>query len=118
MPADEHAARRNVKRRSIPGTSEAEERLLAMVTALTGQLAVTRERVDTLERLLARAELMNLSAIEEFAATEEETAERDALRRGLIAKVFRPLQEAAERDLRLAESAAEGSTPDPDRGAD
>jgi len=75
-----------------------------MVTAVTAQLAVARERIDTLERLLARAGLISPSDIEAFTATEDENRERDAVRRSIITKVFRPLQEAAERDLRRVRS--------------
>lgn len=115
MASGEHQSKeRNVTRRSIPGSSEAEERLLAMVTAVTAQLAVARERVDTLERLMARAGLIAPSDIEEFTATEDETRERDAVRRSIITKVFRPLQESAERDLRRVRSATVEVAPDKD----
>lgn len=115
MATGEHkGTERSVTRRSIPGSSDAEERLLAMVTAVTAQLAVTRERVDTLERLLARAGLLDSADIEEFAATEDETIKRDAVRRGIISKVFRPLQESTDRDLRRARSATAEAAPDKD----
>lgn len=115
MASGQHQSKeRSVTRRSIPGSSEAEERLLAMVTALTAQLAVARERVDTLERLLARAGLIASSDIEAFTATQDESSERDAIRRGIISKVFRPLREAAERDLQSARSKAVEAAPDKD----
>ena len=105
MTADDQSATPRSRRKPIPGISESEERLLAMVTALTGQLAVARERIDTLERLLTRSGILPPDAIETYEADATESAERDDLRRTVIAKVFRPLQDAAERDLELAKKA-------------
>jgi len=98
------------KRRAIPGVSEGEERLLAMVTALTGELAITRERLDTLERLLESNGGIAPAAVETFVANEEQVAERSRLRQRIISKVFRPLRESAERDLAKARKAATGNT--------
>lgn len=116
MTADDQSATQRSRRKAIPGISESEERLLAMVTALTGQLAVARERIDTLERLLSRSGVLSPDAIETFEADATESAERDALRRSVIAKVFRPLQDAAERDLQLARK-ANAADDDPDPGS-
>ena len=91
-------------RKPIPGGSEAEDRLLAMVTALTGELAITRERLDTLERLVEKAGVVTQEQVESFTADEKQFEERLSLRKRLIAKVFRPLREAAERDLAKAKS--------------
>lgn len=85
--------------------SESEERLLAMVTALTAELAVTRERVDTLERLLESAGVCAQTDVENFSPAAAAFDERQRMRRRLIGKVFRPLEEAAERDLREARQA-------------
>jgi hypothetical protein len=38
-------------RARVTGQSETEDQLLGMITALAAQLAVTRERLDTVERL-------------------------------------------------------------------
>lgn len=103
------------KRRPIPGMSDTEERLLAMVTALTGQLAVTRERLDTLERLLSRAGAIDRADFESFSAEETASREREALRQSIIAKVFRPLQESAAQDLRRARAESGEPAPPPTR---
>ncbi|MFT7289351.1 MAG: hypothetical protein ACI87W_003481 [Halieaceae bacterium] len=98
------------KRRAIPGVSAAEERLLAMVTALTGELAITRERLDTLERVLESNGGIAQAGVETFIANEAQVAERTRLRRRIIAKVFRPLRESAERDVIKAQKAMADAT--------
>jgi hypothetical protein len=98
------------KRRSIPGLLASEERLLAMVTALTGELAITRERLDTLERLLEDTGGIAQAAVETFEPNEAQAAEQSRLRRRIIAKVFRPLRESAERDLVKAKKVAAEKT--------
>lgn len=82
---------------AVPGQSPGEERLLAMVTALTSELAVTRERLDTLERLCETAGVFPRAAIEEFRPDSAQAGERDSLRRRLIARIFRPLRDDAAR---------------------
>ena len=72
--------------------------LIGMVTALASEIAVLRERVDTTERLLERAGVFKLADLEGFVADEAATAEREALRKGLIGRVFRPVEDAARGD--------------------
>ena len=100
--AENEPGRIGGKRRAIPGTSEAEEQLLAMVTALTGELAITRERLDTLERLVEKAGVVAQADVEGFVADEAQARQRKSIRRRIIGKIFRPLREAAERDLARA----------------
>jgi hypothetical protein len=90
------------RRRSIPGASAAEEQLLAMVTALTAELSVTRERLDTLERLVEEAGVVSQAQIEDFAPGEAVVEAREGIRQRIIRKVFRPLRETAERDVARA----------------
>ena len=73
-----------------------------MVTALTGELAITRERLDTLERLVEKAGILERADIETFEADAQQAEERHAIRQRLIAKAFRPLRDAAERDAKKA----------------
>jgi hypothetical protein len=83
------------RRLPIPHQSATEDMLLAMVTALAGELAVLRERLDTSERLLEAAGVLPRGKIETFAPDAAGTAEREALRKNLIGRVFRPLRDAA-----------------------
>ena len=73
-----------------------------MVTALTAELSITRERLDTLERLVESAGVVTRQEVETFAPPEQAAEERESIRRRIIAKVFRPLREAGERDLARA----------------
>lgn len=89
-------ARPPVNRRlDVPGQSPAEDRLLAMIAALTSEMAVLRERLDTVERLVGVHD-----AVEDYIADEAATKDRDANRQRLIAKIFRPLKDDAERAAR------------------
>ncbi|HUD95519.1 hypothetical protein [Sphingobium sp.] len=100
-------ARPPVNRRlSVPGQSSAEDRLLAMVAALASELAMTRERLDTLERLADASGMVPRAAIEEYTPDAMAAQERDANRQRLIAKVFRPLKDDAERAAHEEEPSA------------
>lgn len=85
------------RRLDIAGQSPAEDRLLAMVAALASELAMVRERLDTVERVAERVGVMTREAIEEYRPDDAAQAERDANRLRLIAKVFRPLKDEAAR---------------------
>jgi hypothetical protein len=79
-------------RRPIPGEDPEVGRLSAMVLALLGELTVTRERLDTVERLLESANVLRRSDIEAFDARGAATVEREQLRKRQIGKVLRPLR--------------------------
>lgn len=79
------------RRLPIQGQSPGEDRLLAIAAALASELAVTRERLDTLERLSQAAGVIKPDAIEQFTPTAEQSQQRDGLRKGIISRVFRPL---------------------------
>lgn len=81
------------RHKPIAGQSPGEARLLAMVAALASELAVTRERLDTVERLAEDAGLLSRAGIETFTPTAEQARERDGLRRRLIDRVFRALRD-------------------------
>lgn len=90
------------RRLPIPMMIPAEDRLLAIATAMAAEIAVLRERLDTTQRLLERRGVFEADAIEVFVATAQEAALRDAARMDLIARVFRPLRDDAERATALA----------------
>lgn len=79
-------------RRDIPNEMPEVERLSAMVTALLSELTITRERLDTVERLLEAANVLSREHIESFEPDEGQNSERDRIRRRQIAKVMRPLR--------------------------
>lgn len=84
-------------RKSIPNFTDSEDQVLAMILALTSELAVTRERLDTLERILGEQNLLDSSAIDSFVPDQTAAAKRDALRRRIISKVMQPVNDAARR---------------------
>jgi len=84
-------------RREIPNLPPAEDRLLAMIAALTSELTIVRERLDTLERIAETTGLFGRDAIECYTPDAVAGAARDEMRQRTIAKVFRPLRDAAAR---------------------
>jgi hypothetical protein len=92
-------------RRPIPGLLDGEDQTLAMLSALGSELAVARERIDTLERLLVQRGVLEDNAVEGFEPDGAASAARDALRRRIIAKIFHPLREAARRTAEITTGA-------------
>ncbi len=64
------------------------DRLVAMVTALAGEVAVLRERQDTLERLLHGAGALDLAAIEAYEPDEAALADRERWREAFLDRVL------------------------------
>jgi hypothetical protein len=83
-------------RHDIPGDNADLARLSEMVVALLGELSIVTERLDTVERLLERSQVVTRSDIEAFIPDAAAQAERDKRRQRQIAKVFRPLKDEAE----------------------
>ncbi|MDZ4753668.1 MAG: hypothetical protein SGJ11_04140 [Phycisphaerae bacterium] len=96
MPSDD-TTRLATPRRLIPDENPEVSRLSAMVLALLGELTITRERLDTVERLLQAANLLRQADIEAFDPGGQASIEREKLRKRQIGKVLRPLQLDAEK---------------------
>jgi hypothetical protein len=73
----------------------ATDKLLSMVLALTQELSVARDRIDTLERLLDRAGVLAAQTVEDYLPTAEEAAARATVRAGMIRRVFRAAEQEA-----------------------
>jgi hypothetical protein len=69
----------------------ATDRLQSMVVALMAELSVTRDRLDTLERLLEKAGGPTRKMVESFDPTPAVEAERSASRNAYIGRVMRPI---------------------------
>jgi predicted nucleic acid-binding Zn-ribbon protein len=69
------------------------DQLLTIVMALTGELSVQRERLDTIERLLAAKGILSAAEIDAYEPAEEVAKEREHWRAEYIARVLRVLQE-------------------------
>lgn len=72
------------------------DRLLSIVMALVAELAVERERLDTLERLLARNSLVRREEVEAFRPSADEARERGQWQIDYLSRVFRLLEQEAE----------------------
>lgn len=86
------------------------ERLTNVVLVLTQELAVLRERTDTLERLLEQSGVLTRQEVETFSPTKQQADERGAWTQEYLARVFRILQqerEALTRDEASSEDVAE-----------
>jgi hypothetical protein len=83
----------------------ATDKLHSMVLALTQELSVARDRIDTLERLIERAGLFPASAVEAYLPTAEEAAVRSDRRAAMLSRVFRATEKEMH-DIAGAEVAA------------
>jgi hypothetical protein len=74
------------------------DRLLAIVTALTAELSVVRERLDTAERLADRGLLATPANIEAYEPEPAVETAREAIRSAMLDRVFRILSQPHEGD--------------------
>ena len=65
------------------------DKLLAMVMALAGEVAVLRDRNDTLERLIADKGVVSKEEIDGYRPSPEVIAERDAWREEYLSHILR-----------------------------
>jgi hypothetical protein len=72
------------------------DRLLAIVWAMAGELAVTRERLDTVERLLAERSVLPREAIDAYRPDDAAAQERGEWHMAYIARLLRILQQEVE----------------------
>jgi|TARA_B110000967_G_scaffold1914_1_gene2085 hypothetical protein len=65
------------------------DRLLAMLMGLVGEVCVIRDRLDTLERLADKHDLISQQEIEDFVPSEAVLQERATMRDTLLGEVTR-----------------------------
>ncbi|MFK7954873.1 MAG: hypothetical protein AB8B96_02165 [Lysobacterales bacterium] len=70
----------------------ATDQLLNLVFSLASELSTTRDRLDALERLLARQDAVSPTAIDQFQPTEKDTVERDHSRQQFMARVMQSVE--------------------------
>jgi hypothetical protein len=92
---------------AIDGSRAMDEQFLAMIVALTSEVTVLRARLDACERLLGASGALVPGAVDSFEPDAAAAAEREALRKKTLDKVFRPLREAAEAELAAMNGAVE-----------
>jgi hypothetical protein len=72
------------------------ERVLAITMVVVQELAVARERIDTLERLLVDRGVLAQGAVEAFVPNAGQAAERGQWTQEYIARVLRIIQQEGE----------------------
>lgn len=72
------------------------DRVLSIVMAVAGELAVTRERLDTIERLLDAKGTISRADIEAFRPDRDTGYERGVATREYIARILRGVQQDME----------------------
>jgi len=75
---------------------EQTEQLLSVVLAIAGELAVVRERLDTVERLLDKNGVLRREDIESFRPDAEQAQQRQLWHQEYIARILRILQQERE----------------------
>lgn len=83
------------------------ERLMNITLALVQEVSVMRERMDTIERLLADGKPVSAAAIDAFEPSKEEADARGLWTQEYIARIFRILQQDREAIARGDEAASE-----------
>jgi len=68
------------------------DQLFAVVTALTAEISVLFDRIDTLEKMLARAGALPADAVESFVPDETVNETRRGKREELLQRVFAVFQ--------------------------
>ena len=76
------------------------DQLMALVLALGTELAVTRERLDTVERLLEARSVMTQDDIDAFRPTGPQKAVRATLHQEFLRRFLRPISQARQRIAR------------------
>ena len=69
------------------------DQLMAMVTALTAEVSILRDRLDTHERIAESRKLFSASDVDHFVPDTPMMAARSKQRQRLLRKVFRVLKE-------------------------
>jgi hypothetical protein len=103
--AQDRIVRTAQPRREVPGIDPAVARLSEMLVAVLSELTVTRERLDTVERLIERHGLFKQTEIESFQPSPEAEAARTGIRKRQIQKAMRPLLDDTGRDVKNAKAA-------------
>jgi hypothetical protein len=72
------------------------DKLLAITMAIAGELSVTRERLDTVERILGEKGMLSALEIDAWRPDEQAKQERAQMRQEYIARVLMILQNELE----------------------
>ncbi len=76
--------------------AEQTEQLLNITMALAGEVAVMRERMDTMERLLTKAGTLTREEIEDYVPDAQAAEQRQLWHQEFIARILRIVQQNRE----------------------
>lgn len=91
-----HAGAKPKGKRPYFFESREAERVMAITMAVAQELAVMRERLDTVERLLEAKGVVSKADIENYAPTKTEADERGAWTQEYLARILRIVQQEIE----------------------
>lgn len=69
------------------------ERVLNITMAVAGELAVARERIDTLERLLQERNVLGADDVEDYKPDDQVMQERMKWHKNYVARILRIVQQ-------------------------
>ena len=72
------------------------ERVLSITMAVAGEVAVIRERMDTIERLMEAGQSVTKANIDAFVPSDDEAYERQKWHAEYIARILRIVQQELE----------------------
>ena len=72
------------------------DKVLSITMALAGEVAVLRDRVDTIERLAEAGQPLSRAAVDAFVPDEQARADRDAWRETFLSVVLRVVHQELE----------------------
>ena len=72
------------------------ERVLSITLAVAGEVAVMRERLDTIERLMESNQKVTRQAVDNFKPTMEQAQERAMWQQEYLSRIFRIVQQELE----------------------
>jgi hypothetical protein len=85
----------------------ATDKLLSMTLTLMEELSVTRERLDSLERLLASKQVLAQAELESWAPSAEAALERAAARTAYVERMMRAMHAELEEITRRGTPASD-----------
>lgn len=74
------------------------DKLLAMITALVGEVSILKDRVDTHERIAAAGKVATPEEIEAYTPDESVEDEREIARTAMLDRVFRIISATRDSD--------------------
>ena len=93
----------------VSGDTDANlNRLLTMISALTAEVAVLRDRHRTMEKLLARKDYLSLDEIERYQPDPEDLAERMEWQAQFLRRVHYVFEREAEETTQAVQTGTDG----------